>query len=34
MWDVGKAETLGAGEEKEKISADLDNLITKIFLAI
>ena len=29
-----KAETLGAGAEKVKISANRDNLITKIFLAI
>ena len=29
-----KNETLEAGVEKVKISANLDNLITKIFLAI
>ena len=29
-----KAETKGAEVEKVKISADRDNLITKIFLAI
>ena len=29
-----KAETIGAGVEKIKISADCDNLITKVFFAI
>ena len=29
-----KAETIGAGAEKVKNSADRDNLSTKIFLAI
>ena len=29
-----KAEAIGAGVEKVKISADRDNLLTKLFLAI
>ena len=31
---LAKTETIGAGVEKVKISANPDNLITKIFLAI
>ena len=31
---TAKTETIGAGVEKVKISANLDNLITKIFLVI
>ena len=31
---LAKAETIGAGVEKMKISADPDNFITKIFLVI
>ena len=34
MCNVAKAETIGAGVEKVRISAERDNLITKIFLAI